>query len=229
MDKIKHKERVKMALDKNHIAQRIAQEIPQGSIVNLGIGIPTLVSNYIPKEKQVLLHSENGLLGIGPFPLKEELSPDLINAGKQTVTAVKGASYFSSSDSFAIVRGGHLDLSVLGALEVDQEGNLANWMIPGKKLKGMGGAMDLVAGSKRVIVAMQHQNKKGVSKLLKKCQLPLTGLKCVHRIVTELAVMDITKKGFLLMEKAPDITVKEIQSATQGDLEISPQLKDISL
>ena len=218
-----------MSLDRNQIAKRIAQEIQDGFIVNLGIGIPTLVSNYISKEKQVLLHSENGLLGLGPFPLKEELSPDLINAGKQTVTAVKGASYFSSADSFAMIRGSHLDLSVLGALEVDQEGNLANWMIPGKKLKGMGGAMDLVAGSKRVIVAMQHQNKKGESKLLKKCRLPLTGLNCVHRVFTELAVIDITKKGFLLLEKAPNTTVEQIQSATQGDLEISPHLKNIPL
>ena len=218
-----------MPLDRNQMAQRIAQEVQEGFIVNLGIGIPTLVSNYIPEEKQVLLHSENGLLGIGPFPSKSEVSADLINAGKQTVTAVKGASYFSSSDSFAMIRGSHLDLSVLGALEVDQEGNLANWMIPGKMVKGMGGAMDLVAGSKRVIVAMQHQNKKGQSKLLKKCRLPLTGLKCVHRIVTELAVIDITDKGFLLLEKAPDVSLEQIQSATEGDLQTSPQLKDISL
>ena len=218
-----------MSLDRNQMAQRIAQEVQNGFIVNLGIGIPTLVSNYIPEEKQVLLHSENGLLGIGPFPSKSEVSADLINAGKQTVTAVKGASYFSSADSFAMIRGSHLDLSVLGALEVDQEGNLANWMIPGKMVKGMGGAMDLVAGSKRVIVAMQHQNKKGQSKLLKKCSLPLTGLKCVHRIVTELAVIDITDKGFLLLEKAPDVSLEQIQSATEGDLQISPHLKDIKL
>ena len=218
-----------MSLDRNQMAKRIAQEIQEGFVVNLGIGIPTLVGNYIPEEKQVLLHSENGLLGIGPFPSKQEVSADLINAGKQTVTAVKGASYFSSSDSFAMIRGSHLDLSVLGALEVDQEGNLANWMIPGKMLKGMGGAMDLVAGSKRVIAAMQHQNKKGQSKLLKKCRLPLTGLKCVHRIVTELAVIDITEKGFLLLEKAPDVTLEFIQSATEGHLEVSPKLKDIVL
>ncbi|MCY4321334.1 MAG: CoA transferase subunit B [Bdellovibrionaceae bacterium] len=218
-----------MPLDRNQMAQRIAQEVQADFIVNLGIGIPTLVSNYIASEKQVLLHSENGLLGIGPFPSKSEVSADLINAGKQTVTAVKGASYFSSSDSFAMIRGSHLDLSVLGALEVDQEGNLANWMIPGKMVKGMGGAMDLVAGSKRVIVAMQHQNKKGQSKLLKKCRLPLTGLKCVHRIVTELAVIDVIDKGFLLVEKAPDISVEEIQSSTEGDLQISPQLIDIKL
>ena len=218
-----------MPLNRNQMAQRIAQEIEKGFIVNLGIGIPTLVGNYIPAEKEVLLHSENGLLGIGPFPFEKEVSPDLINAGKQTVTAVKGASYFSSSDSFAMIRGSHLDLSVLGALEVDQEGNLANWMIPGKMVKGMGGAMDLTAGSKRVIVAMGHQNKKKQSKLLKKCRLPLTGLKCVHRIVTELAVIDVTSRGFLLLEKAPDITVEQIQTVTEGSLEISPQLKDISL
>ena len=218
-----------MPLSKDQMAKRISQEIKKHDIVNLGIGIPTLVSNYIPDEKEVLLHSENGLLGIGPFPRKSELSPDLINAGKQTVTAVKGASYFSSAESFAMIRASHLDLSILGALEVDQEGNIANWMIPGKMVKGMGGAMDLVAGSKKVIVAMQHQNKKGQSKLLKKCQLPLTGLKCVNRIVTDLAVIDIIDQGFLLIEKAPDISLEQIQKATQGDLKISPQLKDIVL
>lgn len=217
-----------MALDRLQIAQRIAQEVQKGFIVNLGIGIPTLVANYIPEEKQVLLHSENGLLGIGPFPLKSEVDADLINAGKQTVTAVKGASFFSSDESFGMIRGSHLDLSVLGALQVDQEANLANWMVPGKMVKGMGGAMDLVAGSKRVIVAMQHQDKKGRSKLVKKCSLPLTGLKCVHRIVTELAVLDLTDKGFLLVEKAPGLSVKEIQSATEGDMDISPELKEIS-
>ena len=218
-----------MPLDRHQIAKRIAQEVKKGSIVNLGIGIPTLVGNYIPDEKQVLLHSENGLLGIGPFPLKSEVSADLINAGKQTVTAVKGASFFSSSESFAMVRGSHLDLSVLGALQVDQEGNLANWMVPGKMVKGMGGAMDLVAGSKRVIVAMRHEDKKGQSKLVKKCSLPLTGLKCVHRIVTELGVLDITNKGFLLVEKAPDVTVEQIQSATEGRLEISDTVKQITV
>ena len=218
-----------MPLSKNQMAKRISQEIQKYDIVNLGIGIPTLVSNYISSEKEVLLHSENGLLGIGPFPTKTEVSPDLINAGKQTVTAVKGASYFSSADSFAMIRGSHLDLSILGALEVDQEGDLANWMIPGKMVKGMGGAMDLVAGSKKVIVAMQHQNKKGQSKLLKKCRLPLTGLKCVNRIVTDLAVIDITKQGFLLLEKAPDVTVEQIQTATEADLKVSSQLKDVNV
>ena len=218
-----------MPLDRHQIAQRIAQEVKEAFIVNLGIGIPTLVANYIPAKKQVLLHSENGLLGIGPFPLKSEVSADLINAGKQTVTAVKGASFFSSADSFAMIRGSHLDLSVLGALQVDQEGNLANWMVPGKMVKGMGGAMDLVAGSKRVIVAMQHQDKKGRSKLVKKCTLPFTGLKCVHRIVTELAVLDLTDEGFLLVEKAPDVSLEEIQSATQGNLKVSPSIKDINL
>ena len=218
-----------MPLETYQIAKRIAQEVQKGFIVNLGIGMPTLVANYISDEKEVLLHSENGLLGIGPFPLKGEEDGDLINAGKQTVSAVKGASFFSSADSFAMIRGSHLDLSVLGALQVDQEGNLANWMIPGKMVKGMGGAMDLVAGSKRVIVAMRHQDKKKQSKLVKKCTLPLTGLKCVHRIVTELAVLDIRDKVFFLLEKAPGVSVEEIKLATEGELEVSSDLKDISL
>lgn len=217
-----------MPLSREQIAKRIAREIQPGFVVNLGIGIPTLVANYIPSESGVLLQSENGLLGLGPFPFEGEEDPDLINAGKQTVTIVKGASFFSSAESFAMIRGGHIDLSVLGALQVDEEGSIANWMIPGKMVKGMGGAMDLVAGAKRLIVAMQHRNKKGQSKLLKKCSLPLTGLKCVHHIVTELAFLTVTDKGFLLLEKAPDVTVEEIQSATEGHLDLSPSLKDMS-
>ena len=217
-----------MPLSRDQIAERIAREVQSGFVVNLGIGIPTLVANFIPKDKQILLQSENGLLGIGPFPFEGEEDPDLINAGKQTVTTVKGASFFSSAESFAMIRGSHVDLSVLGALQVDEEGSLANWMIPGKMVKGMGGAMDLVAGAKQLIVAMQHINKKGQSKLVKKCTLPLTGLRCVHRIVTELAVVDVVPgKGFVLKEKASDMTVEDIVAATEAPLEISPSLKDI--
>ena len=217
-----------MPLSREQIAERIAKEIQTGFVVNLGIGIPTLVANFISPDKQVLLQSENGLLGIGPFPWEGEEDPDLINAGKQTVTTVRGASFFSSADSFAMIRGSHIDLSVLGALQVDEEGSLANWMIPGKMVKGMGGAMDLVAGAKQLIVAMQHRDKKGQSKLMKKCTLPLTGLRCVHRIVTELGLVDVVSgKGFVLKEKAPDVTVKEILEATQAPLKISPSLKDI--
>ena len=217
-----------MPLSRDQIAERIAREVKTGFIVNLGIGIPTLVANFIPVDKQVLLQSENGLLGMGPFPFEGEEDPDLINAGKQTITTVKGASFFSSADSFAMIRGSHVNLSVLGALQVDEEGSLANWMIPGKMVKGMGGAMDLVAGAKQLIVAMQHRDKKGQSKLVKKCTLPLTGIRCVHRIVTELAVVDVVpNKGFVLKEKAPDVTTKEVIEATEAPLEISPSLKDI--
>ena len=216
-------------MDRHQIAQRIAREIRPGFTVNLGIGIPTLVANHIPPESDVLLQSENGLLGLGPFPLKGEEDPDLINAGKQTVTCVKGASFFSSAESFAMIRGSHIDLSVLGALQVDQTGSLANWMIPGKMVKGMGGAMDLVAGAEKVVIAMGHRDKNGRSKLLKKCSLPLTGVKCVHLIVTDLAVIEVTKKGFLLKETAPGTTVEEIVSATEAPLAVSPDLKEISL
>jgi 3-oxoacid CoA-transferase subunit B len=212
-------------LDRNQIAQRIAQEVEEGFTVNLGIGIPTLVANFIPSTKNIMLQSENGLLGIGPFPLKADADPDLINAGKQTITTVPGASFFSSADSFAMIRGGHIDLTVLGAMQVDQNGNIANWMVPGKMVKGMGGAMDLVASAKRVIVAMQHVDKSGESKLLKECTLPLTGIHCIHRIVTDMAVVDVTPTGFLLREIAPGFEVQDIIRATAAPLQISPDLK----
>lgn len=216
-----------MPLSREQIAERISHEIKDGYCVNLGIGIPTLVANYIPKNLNVMFQSENGLLGMGPFPKEADLDPDLINAGKQTVTTVRGASFFSSADSFAMIRGGHVDLTVLGAMEVDETGSIANWMIPGKMIKGMGGAMDLVAGARRVIVAMQHTDKEGRPKLLKKCELPLTGVGCVHHVVSDYGVFDITPEGFVLREYAPDLTVEKVLAATGGKVTVHPEVKAI--
>lgn len=216
-----------MALDKNGIAKRIAQELKDGYYVNLGIGIPTLVANYIPKGMDVILQSENGLLGIGPFPEKGHADPDLINAGKQTVTAVSGASFFDSAHSFAMIRGGHIDLTVLGAFEVSETGDIASWKIPGVLVKGMGGAMDLVASAKNIIVAMTHTSRTGESKLIKKCTLPLTGVACVKKIVTDMAVIEVSPEGFVLLERAPGISIEEIQNATEGKLIIPDEVPEM--
>ncbi|NNM59656.1 MAG: CoA transferase subunit B [Legionellales bacterium] len=207
-----------MPLSREQIAMCIAREIQDGYYVNLGIGMPTLVANYIPPELEVMLQSENGLLGMGPYPTKFEVDPDLINAGKETVTVVKGGAFFSTAESFAMIRGGHVDLTVLGAFEVDQQGNIASWMIPGKMIKGMGGAMDLVAGAKKIIVAMLHANKEKQSKLLKQCTLPLTGVGCIQQVVTDYAVLDIREGAFHLRERAPGVSVEEIISLTEGKL-----------
>ena len=207
-----------MAIEKKDIAKRIAKELKNGFYVNLGIGIPTLVANYVPKEIEVEFQSENGILGMGPFPIEGKEDADLINAGKQTITSLAGSSFFDSAMSFAMIRGKHVDLTILGAMEVSENGDISNWKIPGKLVKGMGGAMDLVASAENIIVAMMHVNKKGYSKLLPKCNLPLTGLKCVKRIVTELAVIDITPQGFFLVEHAPGVSINEIKDATAGKL-----------
>lgn len=216
-----------MALTKEQIAQRIAKELKDGFYVNLGIGIPTLVANYIPEGIKVVLQSENGLLGIGPFPEEGHEDPDLINAGKQTITTIPGSAFFDSAMSFGMIRAGKVDLTVLGAMEVSEDGDIANWKIPGKMVKGMGGAMDLVASAKNIIVAMMHTNPKGESKLLPHCTLPLTGVRCVKKVVTDLAVLDVTEAGFKLLERAPGVTVDEIKSKTEGKLIVEGEVAEI--
>jgi 3-oxoacid CoA-transferase subunit B len=216
-------------LDKNGIAKRIAKEVKNGYYVNLGIGIPTLVANYVNEEINVEFQSENGVLGMGPFPYEDEVDADIINAGKQTITTLPGASFFDSAMSFSMIRGKHVDLTILGAMEVSQNGDIANWKIPGKMVKGMGGAMDLVASAENIIVAMMHTNKKGESKLLKNCSLPLTGVSCVKKIVTNLAVLEITNQGFKLLERAPGVSIETIKNSTDGTLIIDCDIPEMKI
>lgn len=216
-----------MALNREQIAMRVAKELRDGYYVNLGIGIPTLVANYVPKGMEVMLQSENGLLGMGPFPTEDQVDADLINAGKQTVTTATGAAFFNSAESFAMIRGGHVDLTVLGAFEVDQNGNIASWMVPGKLVKGMGGAMDLVAGAQNIVVTMTHADKHGNSKLLKECSLPLTGAACIKKVVTDLAYLEIRNGKFHLIERAPGVSVDEIKKLTAGDLIVEGEVPEM--